>query len=129
MFIFKLDMIMKTDLVEIFQTIRAGVQPYATRGYTVHENSETGYDLYSEKNIETTVGKITERFFIGIYINGDTVEVKLNAEEFTVNTPGLNHFEDEKVGFQISSLDDRKLNEIQTFVEIIHSNFKEKEWI
>ena len=129
MFIFKLDMIMKTDLVEIFQTIRAGVQPYATRGYTVHENSETGYDLYSEKNIETTEGKITERFFIGIYINGDTVEVKLNAEEFTVNTPGLNHFEDEKVGFQISSLDDRKLNEIQTFVEIIHSNFKEKEWI
>jgi len=56
---------MKTDLVEIFQTIRAGLQPYATRGYTVHENSESGYDLYSEKNIEVDGKKTTERFFRG----------------------------------------------------------------
>ncbi len=120
---------MKTDLVEIFQTIRAGVQPYATRGYTVHENSETGYDLYSEKNIETADGKITERFFIGVYINGDVVEVKLNAEEFTASTEGLKNFGDEKIGYEISTLDDKKLTEVQTFVEIIHTHFKEKEWI
>lgn len=120
---------MKTDLVEIFQTIRAGVQPYATRGYTVHENSETGYDLYSEKNIETAGEKITERFFIGIYINGDVVKVKLNTEEFTSNTEGLKEFGDEKIGYQISELNDQKLSQIKTFVEIIHTNFKEKEWI
>ena len=120
---------MKTDLVEIFQTIRAGVQPYATRGYTVHENSETGYDLYSEKNIEEAGERITERFFIGIYINGEVVEVKLNTAEFTSNTKDLKEFGDDKTGYQISVLDDQKLSEIQTFIEIIHTNFKEKEWI
>ncbi|MCX2585480.1 hypothetical protein [Pedobacter sp. MR22-3] len=120
---------MKTDLIEIFQTIRAGVQPYATRGYTVHENSETGYDLYSEKNIETSEGKITERFFIGIYINGDQVEVKLNTAEFTADISGLHQFDDHKTGFQITALDDQKLSEVQNFIEIIHTNFKEKEWI
>ncbi|MFD2287302.1 hypothetical protein GJU39_07035 [Pedobacter petrophilus] len=120
---------MKTDLVEIFQTIRAGVQPYATRGYTVHENSETGYDLYSEKNIETAGEKITERFFIGIYINGGVVEVKLNAEDFTSNTEELKVFSDDKIGYEISEIDDQKLSEVQTFVEIIHTHFKEKEWI
>lgn len=120
---------MKTDLVEIFQTIRAGVQPYATRGYTVHENSETGYDLYSEKNIETADGKITERFFIGVYINGDVVQVKLNAEDFTTSTEELKTFGEERIGYEISALNDEKLKEIQTFIEIINTNFKEKEWI
>lgn len=120
---------MKTDLIEIFQTIRAGVQPYATRGYTVHENSETGYDLYSEKNIETSEGKTTERFFIGIYINGDVVEVKLNAAGFAGNASEIHQFDDDKTGFKISSLDDQRLSEIQNFIEITHVNFKEKEWI
>lgn len=120
---------MKTDLVEIFQTIRAGVQPYATRGYTVHENSETGYDLYSEKNIVTPEGKTTERFFTGVYINGDVVEVKMNTEDFTPSTSGLDQFDEQKIGFKISTLENEKLSEILTFVEIIHANFKEKEWI
>jgi len=120
---------MKTDLVEIFQTIRAGLQPYATRGYTVHENSESGYDLYSEKNIEVDGKKTTERFFAGIYINGNRVEVKLNSTEFNASNQNLENFGDDKAGLSVTELDDEKLKEIEVLIEIIHTNFKEKEWI
>ena len=120
---------MKTDLVEIFQTIRAGLQPYATRGYTVHENSETGYDLYSEKNIENEGGKTTERFFGGIYINGNEVEVKVNTNELSTSNQELVRFGDDKSGLKLTELDDVKLKEVETLIEIIHAHFKEKEWI
>ncbi|TCD04240.1 hypothetical protein EZ449_18195 [Pedobacter frigidisoli] len=120
---------MKTDLVEIFQTIRASVQPYATRGYTVHENSESGYDLYSEKNIEIGGEKVTERFFVGIYINGEAVELKLNTTDFSASNQHLDSFGDNKAGLKIAQLDDSKLKEVETLVEIIHTNFKEKGWI
>ncbi|WP_316803354.1 hypothetical protein [Pedobacter nototheniae] len=120
---------MKTDLVEIFQTIRAGVQPYATRGYTVHENSETGYDLYSEKNIETPEGKTTERFFMGIYINGNDVVVKVNTTDFEPSNHDLADLGKDLKGLKIETLDNSKLKEVQTLIEIIHTHFKEKEWI
>ncbi len=120
---------MKTDLVEIFQTIRAGIQPYATRGYTVHENSETGYDLYSEKNMELNGEKVTERFFAGVYINGNEVEVKVNTSEFSTTNQQLTSFGENTAGLKIAQLDDTKLKEVETLVEIIHTNFKEKEWI
>ena len=120
---------MKTDLVEIFQTVRAGIQPYASQGYTVHENSESGYDLYSEKNVEDKDGKITERFFVGVYINGDAVEIKLNTENLSGSQEDLTTFGENNAGFKITKLDDIKLKEVTTFIEIIHTNFKEKEWI
>ncbi|QPH40309.1 hypothetical protein [Pedobacter endophyticus] len=120
---------MKTDPVEIFQSIRASVQPYGVLGYTVHENSEKGYDLYSEKNVQTENGKTTERFFVGIYINDQAVDVKLNTEEFTTSNQELINFGDNRAGMTITQLDDAKLKEIATFVEIIHQNFKEKDWI
>ncbi|WP_343521724.1 hypothetical protein [Pedobacter sp.] len=120
---------MKTDLVEIFQTIRAGIQPYATMGYTVHENSETGYDLYSEKNIEQNGEKVTERFFTGVYINGNEVEVKVNTDEFSTKNQQLIAFGENTAGLRIVQLDDTKLKEVETLIEIIHTHFKEKEWI
>jgi len=120
---------MKTDLVEIFQTIRASLQPYATRGYTVHENSETGYDLYSEKNVEINGEKVTERFFCGIYINGNEVKVKLNITDFESTNQDLTEFGEDKAGLKITELSDDKLKETETLIAIIHTNFKEKEWI
>ncbi|MCZ4222662.1 hypothetical protein [Pedobacter rhodius] len=120
---------MKTDLVEIFQTIRASLQPYATRGYTVHENSETGYDLYSEKNIEVDGKNITERFFAGIYISGNEVEVNLNTTDIDTANQNLSDLGSDKSGLKITELDHNKLKEVETLIEIIHTNFKEKEWI
>jgi len=95
----------------------------------VHENSETGYGLYSEKNIAVNGEKITERFFAGVYINGNAVEVKVNTEEFSTSNQNLADFGENKAGLKNSSLDDVKLRELETLVEIIHTNFKEKEWI
>ncbi|MBE5321556.1 hypothetical protein IM793_20505 [Pedobacter sp. MR2016-19] len=120
---------MKTDLVEIFQTIRAGVQPYATLGYTVHENSESGYDLYSEKNIELNGEKVTERFFAGVYINGNQVEVKINTTDFSTENQNLSDLGNDTAVLKITQLDDAKLKEVETLIEIIHTNFKEKGWI
>jgi len=120
---------MKTDLVEIFQTIRASIQPYAARGYTVHENSETGYDLYSEKNIEIEGEKTTERFFAGVYINGNEIELKLNTEEFSSSNQRLENFGGNRSGLKITSLGDADLKEVETLVEIINIHFKEKGWI
>ncbi|RZK56195.1 MAG: hypothetical protein EOO91_12585 [Pedobacter sp.] len=37
---------MKTDFVEIFQTIRANLQPYTASGFTARVNSETVYELW-----------------------------------------------------------------------------------
>lgn len=120
---------MKTDLVEIFQTIRAGLQPFATRGYTVHENSESGYDLYSEKNIDINGEKITERFFAGIYINGEQVEVKVNNSELDLSNHDLSEFGQNSSGLKISQLDNDKHKEVDNLFEIIHTHFKEKSWI
>ncbi|KLT64175.1 hypothetical protein [Pedobacter sp. BMA] len=120
---------MKTDLTEIFQTIRAGLQPYASRGYTVHENSESGYDLYSEKNVEENGKTSTERFFAGIYISGDQVELKINSTAFSAGNEALIEFSPEQSGLKTNTLDDSKRKEVETLVEIAHSKFKEKEWI
>jgi len=120
---------MKTDLIEIFQSIRANLQPYSALGYTVHENSESGYDLYSEKNISVNGEQITERFFAGVYISGDQVQVRINTEELDRAHQNLQQFDDDKAGFAISELDDAQLKEIGVLIEIVHNNFKEKEWV
>lgn len=120
---------MKTDLVEIFQTIRADLQPYASRGYTVHENSETGYDLYSEKNIDIAGEKVTERFFVGVYINGENVELKVNAANFESENQNLSDFGNNKSGLKLSELSHEQHKDVGNLVEIIHTNFKENEWI
>jgi len=119
---------MKTDLVEIFQTIRASLQPYATRGYTVRENSETEYVLVSEKNVIEENGKTTERFFAGIHILADKVAVKLNTTEFK-SEQELTDFEGGKKGLELSELSEEQLKHIETLIAIIHTHFKEKEWI
>jgi hypothetical protein len=54
---------MKTDFVEIFQTIRAALQPYATLGFSNRVNSETVYELWSDKNVVIEGRKRTEVFF------------------------------------------------------------------
>jgi len=120
---------MKTDLVEIFQTIRASLQPYATRGYAVHENSESGYDLWSEKNITENNEKITERFFIGVYIDEGQVLVKFNYAELAHKISALHKLDESLVGMKIEKLNKAMLLEIENAAAIVHKHFKEKEWI
>ncbi len=111
---------MKTDVVEIFQTIRASLQPYASRGYTVHKNSEKEYDLWSEKNIFAQGKKTTERFFAGIYIDENLVVVKVHDK--TANDTDF-------TAIELKVLHDDKIKEIENLVAIAHDYFKEKEWV
>ena len=57
---------MKTDLVEIFQTIRASLQPYAALGFSNRLNTDEVYDLWSDKNIEHGFMKSVPRPFFQV---------------------------------------------------------------
>jgi hypothetical protein len=110
---------MKTDLIEIFQTVRAALQPYAALGFNNRTNSEEKYDLWSEKNLETDGEKRTETFFVSVEIKDDAVTLDLLPED-------LPHHERTMV---IKELDDLTLNLIEDKVAAGYKIFKEQEWI
>lgn len=110
---------MKTDLIEIFQTIRATLQPYATLGFNNRTNSETQYDLWSELNIETAEEKRTETFFLNLEIKGDHVVFNLLPDN-------LSQHEREMV---LKELDELTLNLIEVKVATAYKIFKEQEWV
>jgi len=110
---------MKTDLIEIFQTIRAGLQPYTTLGFNNRTNSEEKYDLWSDKNIETDGVKRTETFFVAVEIKGDHVAFELLPAD-------LPHHERTMV---IKELDDLTMNLIEDKVASGYKIFKEQEWV
>jgi hypothetical protein len=107
---------MKTDFIEIFQTIRAELQPYATLGFTNRINSEQAYDLWSEKNIKEE--GITERFFASIHIESDHVCFSYS------NLTG-----DAKLKEMITQLDDVLKLKIDTELSATYKVFKEQMWV
>lgn len=110
---------MKTDLIEIFQTIRAALQPYATLGFNNRENSEKKYDLWSELNLNINGEKRTETFFVSVAIEADHVSFKLLPDELP---------EHERPSI-LKELDDLTLNLIEMKVAAGYKLFKEKEWV
>ncbi|HEY0177225.1 MAG TPA: hypothetical protein VGC08_12655 [Pedobacter sp.] len=110
---------MKTDLIEIFQTIRAALQPYTTLGFTNRTNSEEKYDLWSEKNIQVDKEQRTETFFASLYIEDDYVALELLPE-------GLPQHERTMI---IKELDDIAMNLIEDKVAAGYKIFKEQEWV
>jgi hypothetical protein len=110
---------MKTDLIEIFQTIRAALQPYTALGFNNRTNSEEKYDLWSEKNLEVDGEKRTETFFASLNIVDDYVAFDLLPE-------GLPQHERTMV---IKELDDITMNLIEDKVAAGYKIFKEQEWV
>lgn len=110
---------MKTDLIEIFQTIRAALQPYATLGFNNRTNSEEKYDLWSELTVESEGQKRTETFFVAVEIENDQVT-------FTLLPDGLPEHERPMV---LKELDELTLNLIEDKVAAGYKIFKEKEWV
>lgn len=110
---------MKTDLIEIFQTIRAALQPYATLGFNNRVNSEEEYDLWSEKNLEVEGAQRTETFFASLKIEDDQVALELLPEDLPVHERTM----------VIKELDDIAMNLIEDKVAAGYKIFKEKEWI
>ncbi|MGY3054117.1 hypothetical protein ACVWYG_002320 [Pedobacter sp. UYEF25] len=120
---------MKTDPVEIFQTLKASLYSYQTRGYTVHEDSDRVYELYSEKNRIADNKKITEFFFTGLYVEREDVVLKFNASEFNASEHGLIVFDGHTSGFKLEYLDNERKQKITAFIEILHAHFKKKQWV
>ena len=111
---------MKTDLVEIFQTIRAALQPYAVLGFTNRTNSEEMYDLWSEKHIEVEGEKRTETFFGSVSITSGHVLVRTGFEHKGVN---------EEHDIKVKELDEVLMNQIEEIFAIGYKTFKENEWV
>ncbi len=126
---------MKTDLVEIFQTIRANLQPYTANGFTARVNSETEYELWSEKLFDANGKKIDVVPFASISIKEDHVyfcllSIHSNAElKETVNPELLKLSKKNDFCFAVSNIDEKMVDHIINALGINFANFKQKGWV
>lgn len=111
---------MKTDLVEIFQTIRASLQPYAALGFSNRLNTDETYDLWSDKNIEIDLEKRAETFFASVSIHEDHVLLSTGFDYKLLETQSA---------IEIKQLDDVLLKQIEETFAAGYKMFKEREWV
>jgi hypothetical protein len=109
---------MKKDPVEIFQTIRAVLQPYATLGFSNRINSDLEYDLWSDKNITINDQQKTETFFAAVKIINETVFFCWHDIE---GGPSKHN--------EILEMGESTLDQIEDQLSITYKTFIEKEWI
>ncbi|RZK44097.1 MAG: DUF1801 domain-containing protein [Pedobacter sp.] len=125
---------MKTDLVEIFQSIRAEMQPYATMGFENRENSDTAYDLWSEKQVIVEGKKRNELYFTGLVIRKGYVAfyympVYTEPDMKNVFHPALLKLLKGKSCFHIKKLDDTLLEQISQALAAGYRLYKQNEWV
>lgn len=120
---------MKTDLVEIFQTIRAEMQPYSSMGFTVRENSDVAYDLWSEKKVTIENKKKNELYFAGVILKEDHVSFRMAYYEEADFHPSLLKLLKDKSYFHIKELDDTLLHQISEALVAGFTLYKQNEWI
>jgi hypothetical protein len=125
---------MKTDLIEIFQTIRASMQPYATLGFDNRINSETVYDLWSNKNVEIDGSSRYEVFFTSVAIKDDDVAVHIFPQDQQslmneVSSAALSDLQSDEGFFKIDKLDDQLLAQIEEAIAAAYKIYKDKGWV
>ncbi|TKC09350.1 DUF1801 domain-containing protein [Pedobacter frigoris] len=125
---------MKTDFVEIFQTIRAVMQPYTVQGFTNRINSESDYDLWSEKLVVIEGKKRNEVYFAAVMIKKGHVgfyymPVYMESEMKDVFDPELLKLLKGKSCFHIKKLDDALLMNIENALAAGFKLYKEKGWV
>ena len=103
---------MKTDFIEIFQTIRAALQPYAALDFSNRINSDEAYDLWSDKNFKSESESVTERFFAAVEITGNGVSFRCGTDEQL-----------------IEQLDTTYMAKIEDQLSATYKMFKEEEWV
>ncbi len=125
---------MKTDFVEIFQTIRASLQPYTANGFTAKVNSETNYELWSEKNVDIEGREKDAVFFasvrilkghVGFYFMPVYVEEEIKA----IFHPDLLKLLKGKSCFHIKKLDDVLMTQIDDALVAGFTLYKQKGWV
>jgi len=124
----------KTDFVEIFQTIRASMQPYAAMGFDNRENSEAVYDLWSNKNVVIEGRERTEIYFAGLMIHKGHVGIYFmpvysEPELVKVFDAGLLKLLKGKSCFHIKKLDEFLLSQIEDALSEGFKIYKEKSWV
>ena len=125
---------MKTDLVEIFQTIRASLQPYAASGFTARTNTDTAYELWSEKNVDVNGEPQTEIYFAGVLIGDGAVQFKLRPIKEDASLKNLLHENllvslNNDDSFKITALDENLMEQINDAIVIGYTNYKQKGWV
>ena len=125
---------MKTDLIEIFQTIRASLQPYATLGFDNRSNTEALYDLWSNKNVEIDGSPRNEVFFVSVGIEDNHVALHLLPEDQVnelknISDPGFQELLNANGYFEIVSLDDPLLTKIEEAIAAGFKIYKDKGWV
>lgn len=125
---------MKTDFIEIFQTIRAVLQPYAALGFNNRINSETTYDLWSDREVVIDDKKRSEVYFakvrilkghVGLYY----MPVYAVPEMKEVFDPALLKLLKGKSCFHIKKLDESLLAHIEDALAEGFRLYKEKGWV
>ena len=125
---------MKTDLIEIFQTIRASMQPYATLGFDNRSNSEQLYDLWSNKNVEIEGSSRNEVFFTSVEIKDSYVTVSLFPQDQKnhlqeIASPEILQLQNNESDFKIDKLDDKSLAQIEDAIAAAYKVYKDKGWV
>lgn len=125
---------MKTDLIEIFQTIRAAMQKYEALGFTTRINADDEYDLWSEK-IRGIEGKEElPAFFAGLKIRKNDVVFSLGpgSESFIASSKPdpalLNSFNDISK-FEVKVLDELLMEQISDALVKGLKIYKQQEWV
>ena len=120
---------MKTDLVEIFQTVRASLQPYASLGFEAKINTETQYALFTGQKVDQHAPSLQ---FVNLRIMEEGVELcVLDSSQLAdiniifAKIAGIN----EKGCKVIHSIDEKGIDEIETALSESFKIYKQKGWV
>ena len=125
---------MKTDLIEIFQTIRASMQPYETLGFNSRINSDKDYDLWSDKNVVLLGKERNEVYFAGLKIMTSSVTLHFmliytNPEVKELLHPDLLKLLKGKSCFHFKKLDETMMEHVANAFEVGYKFYKQHEWV
>lgn len=124
---------MKTDFVEIFQTIRAVLQPYTVSGFAAINNTDTDFELSTEKAVEIEGRKKDNVYFAGVKIHKNHVgfyymPIYIEEEMKNLVSKDLLQLLKGKSCFHIKKLDDELLEKITEALAVGATFYKQKEW-
>lgn len=125
---------MKTNLIEIFQTIRAQMQPYTVEGFKNKINTDSAYHLCTEQQVVINELVKNQVYFFGLEVKGDYVGLYFRPV-YTVKkmsiifSPDLIKQLKENDCFHITKLDDLLLEQISNALKLGFKFYKQKGWV
>ena len=124
----------KTDLIEIFQTIRAQMQPYTVEGFKNKINTDSAYHLCTEQQVVLNELVKNKVYFFGLEVKENYVglyfrPVYTAKEMDIVFSPDLVKQLKENDCFHITKLDDLLLEQISNALMLGFKFYKQKGWV